>query len=159
MTPSKTDTKAPETPAAPAQTTFAGFVAVPKDKVATKARAGASLPASALEAVQAIHAATIGTASDFFAVPGDDEKARQKWLRGLRAAATDLRHKGDDGAEMYPHGRRLIVGEAEGAPVWSLGGAAKERKPWDKNAAAARKAEREAKAAAEAAAAEAPATK
>ena len=140
MTPSKIDPKAPEALASQAQAAFAGFVAVPSDKVATRSRAGASLPTSAIAALQAIHAATISIASDFFAVPGDDEATRKKWLRGLRAAASDLRYTGDDGAELYPHGRRLIVGDAAGAPVWSLGGAAKPRKPWDKAAAAARKA-------------------
>ena len=122
----KAETQAP----APQPGTFA-FTKIKQEEVVSRARAGASLPASALAAFRAVHESCIGSASEYFAVPGEDEDARKKWLRGIRAAVRDLRATHDDGTELYPYGRKLLLGQTTGGlPIWAIGGAAKQRKPW-----------------------------
>ena len=119
----------PETKAV-ATAKFAGFTPIDPSRVVIKSRAGAGIPADALAALETIHRATLNVTSDYFATPGDTEQAKKRWLRGLRAAAADLRATDDKGAEVYPLGRKLVVAAGtDGAPVWLLGGAIKPRKP------------------------------
>ena len=105
-------------------TGFAGFAVVSPDDVAPRRRTTA-LPADALDALYDIHAANVGTASPWYAVPGDDEVAQARWLRALKAAAAELRATGGDGQELYPAGRAVLVSttRSTGASVWALGGA------------------------------------
>lgn len=112
------------TPAAPAAVFHFQQVA-PAVIAGRAATSTATLPQQAIDAIAVIHEASIGTASPFYVVPGEDDKGKRKWLRGLRAVGKTLHATNDEGVDIYPVGRKIVVRKThDGAPVWALGGAA-----------------------------------